>query len=182
MATQECVICLDEVTRQSVSNLFKYLQNARNNNTRILQLCMSNCGCNGYIHSKCLVAWVEQNSENRHKCPICRTIGENYTLDECFPQPRSKDSSHTSSPISISSVVNEESPYQAMSHSQPQFAPPPTVVVHSASRPNPNPNPALAPMLPIAQQNHVILIRFFAILIGIVVLFLIIGSISNKND
>lgn len=67
----ECLICLEEVS----------------NRTTMIRLCMSNCECDGLIHSACLLDWVSSNpSVNSHKCPICRTQGTNYTLWECRPE------------------------------------------------------------------------------------------------
>jgi len=52
--------------------------NAKRN--RLLMLSMSGCHCHPWVHTKCIRQWG--NTADTKKCPVCRQVGENYTLTE----------------------------------------------------------------------------------------------------
>ena len=64
--SQECIICLDD--------------NYTENNHSICYF-SDKCSCNPIVHKNCIKTWINTNSQNRNKCPVCRTTGELLPID-----------------------------------------------------------------------------------------------------
>lgn len=73
--------------------------------SQLKMILMSNCGCNDYVHERCLHRWKLSHPERKNECPICRTKGINYTLTECISPTYSRLCIHNPSTISDSVII-----------------------------------------------------------------------------
>jgi len=92
----KCFICLCGENSEEVIPVEK---------SQLKIILMSNCGCNDYVHERCLQRWKLFHPERKNECPICRTKGINYTLTECVSPTYTRLCIHNSSTVSNSIII-----------------------------------------------------------------------------